>query len=330
MPQTTEQFDLYQSVTNAIIEAIETGLADGSWKRPWNTTGNCSFSPVNVQSRKAYRGVNVLLLMAANAKKGYTSGEWGTYKQWAERGAQVRKGEKATQIVFWKFDTVAGKKADSGDAGDAGDAPGAGDAPKGGWRRRRVLARGYYVFNAAQVDGYTPRPEVIRPEVERIEAAQVFFDACGVDLRHGGNSAHYSPLFDHVQMPHLAAFDSAVPYYGTLAHEFTHWTGHSSRLNRDLSGRFGSMGYAAEELVAELGAAFLCVMLGIESTPRPDHAQYVKHWLSVLKGDKTAIFTASSKAQQAADYLAARASGAAPEVDADGAEESALELAEVA
>jgi len=318
---TTEKFDLYQTVTNAIVEAIESGLADGNWKRPWHTVAGHAGSPINFESRKPYRGINILCLMASAAKNGFTSGEWGTYKQWAERGAQVKRGSNGTQIVFWKFDTVKGKrKADSGESGDAGGA----DGEVVSLRRRAVLARAYYVFNAAQVDGYTPKPETIRPEPERFQAAEEFFAGCNVDLRHGGNSAHYSPLFDHVQMPHLSQFDSAVPYYGTLAHEFTHWTGHSSRLDRDLSKRFGTLGYAAEELIAEIGAAFMCVMLGIESAPREDHAKYVKHWLDVLKGDKYAIFTASSKAQQAVDFLIARAQGEAlPAIAEEGAEDAA-------
>ena len=288
-----EKRDVYASVTAQIINAIEQGVS-GDWRMPWHTSGRYAFSPVNVISKKPYRGINTLCLWAAAQAKGYESGEWGTYNQWQERGAQVRKGEKATLVVFWKF-------ANSSESQDEGETLASGS--------RLLFTRGYSVFNAAQVDGYAPKAEPARPMPERIEQADVFFRAIGADLRHGGNQAFYSPARDFVQMPAFGAFREAVSYYSVLAHEHTHWTAHPARCNRELGKRFGDNAYAAEELIAELGAAFTCAHLGLSTEPREDHARYLQSWLGVLKADKRAIFTAASKAQQACDWMIERADG---------------------
>ncbi len=169
--------------------------------------------------------------------------------------------------------------------------------------RRSVLARGYSVFNAAQVDGFTLPELPAKPEIERVQNAELFFAALGADIRHGGYRACYVPKIDQIQMPRFEIFKSAIAYYSTLSHESTHWTGAPQRLNRQLSTRFGEEAYAAEELIAELGAAFLCADLGLSNEPRPENAAYVASWLKVLKNDKKAIFTAASKAQAAVDYL---------------------------
>ena len=289
----TQKRDVYASVTAQIINAIEQGVS-GDWRMPWHTSGRYAFSPVNVISKKPYRGINTLCLWAAAQAKGYESGEWGTYNQWQERGAQVRKGEKATLVVFWKF-------ANSSESQDEGETLASGS--------RLLFTRGYSVFNAAQVDGYAPKAEPARPMPERIEQADVFFRAIGADLRHGGNQAFYSPARDFVQMPAFGAFREAVSYYSVLAHEHTHWTAHPARCNRELGKRFGDNAYAAEELIAELGAAFTCAHLGLSTEPREDHARYLQSWLGVLKADKRAIFTAASKAQQACDWMIERADG---------------------
>jgi len=263
---------------------------------PWHTSGRFAFSPINVASKKPYRGINTVCLWAAAQSKGYEFGEWGTYRQWQDRGAQVRKGEKATLVVFWKF-ANGGKLAD--DAGGADDS-----LPTSG--SRLLFTKGYSVFNAAQVDGYTPKPDAERPMPERIEQAEAFFKAIGSDLRHGGNQAFYSPSGDYVQMPPFQVFRDGLSYYSVLAHEHTHWTANAARCNRELGKRFGDSAYAAEELIAELGAAFTCAHLGLTTEPREDHAQYIQSWLKVLKADKRAIFTAASKAQQASDWLIQR------------------------
>jgi antirestriction protein ArdC len=264
---------------------------------PWHTSGRNAFSPINTTSRKPYRGINTVCLWAAAEAKGYESGEWGTYKQWQDRDAQVRKGEKSTTVVFWKF----ANNTESQDDGD--EQPAAGS--------RLLFTRGYCVFNAAQVDGYTPKTEPSATTIERIERAESFFKAIGANLRHGGNQAYYAPTSDHIQMPPFQAFKESLGYYSTLAHEHTHWTAPSARCDRQLGKRFGDNAYAAEELIAELGAAFTCAHLGLSTEPREDHAQYINSWLRVLKADKRAIFTAASKAQQACDWLVKRAGDSA-------------------
>jgi antirestriction protein ArdC len=277
--------DVYTRVTEQIIGAIEAG-AD-AWRMPWHATDSGELFPTNALSKKPYRGVNVLALWAAAAEHGYPSGLWGTYRQWEELGAQVRKDEKGSCVVFWKIS----EKGDSEEGDTAA-------------RGTRFFARGYWVFNAGQVDGFTlaeaPAP---RPVAERIETADMFFGALGADVRHGGNRAYFRPDTDHIQMPVFEAFPDRLGYYATLAHESTHWTGAEHRLQRDLWGRFGSDAYAAEELIAELGAAFLCAGLGLTNEPRPDHAAYISSWLKLLRSDKRAIFTAASKAQAAADWM---------------------------
>src|SRR6202051_4652867 len=285
-----EKQDVYARVTSQIINAIEQGVSN--WRMPWHTSGKFAFSPANVTSKKPYRGVNTLCLWAAAQAKGYERGEWGTYQQWHERGAQARKGEKATLVVFWKFANSATETDD-------------GESPKSG--SRLLFTRGYSVFNAAQVDGYTPKADPDMPMPERVERADTFFQAIGANVRHGGNRAYYAPDSDHIQMPPFAAFAENVAYYSTLAHEHTHWTAKVDRCDRQLGKRFGDNAYAAEELIAELGAAFTCAHLGLSTEPREDHAQYIKSWLKVLKSDKRAIFTAASKAQQAADFMIQRA-----------------------
>lgn len=235
------------------------------------------------------------LWMRAQAQ-GYATNFWATYKQWDELGAQVRKGEKGTHVAFWKF-------FDSGESQDSEEGT---DTPASG--RRPPLARFYSVFNAAQVEGWiipdaTP---AIEPDKNRDARLETFFRATGADIREGGDGAYYQATSDHIQMPAFGAFVSGISYYSVLAHELTHWTGHISRCARNLANRFGSQAYAMEELVAELGAAFLGAELGLQLDARKDHAPYVGNWLAVLKNDKRAIFTAASKAQYAVDWILKR------------------------
>ena len=289
----TEKRDVYARVTAQIITAIENGA--GTWRMPWHTSGQFAFSPINVNSKKPYRGINTVCLWAAAQAKGYASGEWGTYAQWQDHGAQVRKGEKATLVVFWKFANQQGESQEDGDTATPGT--------------RLLFTKGYSVFNAAQVDGYEPTVPIDRSTQDRIERADTFFRLIRADVRHGGNQAFYSPSGDYVQMPPFEAFRENLGYYSVLAHECTHWTAHAARCNRELGKRFGDNAYAAEELIAELGAAFTCTYLGLSTEPREDHAQYIQSWLRVLKADKRAIFTAASKAQQATDWMIQRAEG---------------------
>ena len=283
----TEKRDVYERVTSQIINAIEEGVSN--WRMPWHTSGKFAFSPVNVTSKKPYRGINTVCLWAAAQAKGYQRGEWATYQQWQERKAQVRKGEKATLVVFWKF---ANNSAET----DDGD-----DSPRSG--SRLLFTRGYSVFNEAQVDGYTPKVDTETPIEQRIESAEVFFQRINARVIHRGNRAFYSPADDTITLPPFPAFFTPVDYYSTRAHETGHWTARADRCNRELGKRFGDNAYAMEELIAELTAAFTCAHLGLSTEPRPDHAAYMDSWLKVLKADKRAIFTAASKAQQAADFL---------------------------
>jgi len=287
----TDKRDVYARVTDQIVTAIEQGV--GNWRMPWHTSGRFAFSPINVTSKKPYRGINTVCLWAAAESKGYESGEWGTYKQWQERGGQVRKGEKSTTVVFWKFSNDSTESQDDGEHSTSSS--------------RLLFTRGYAVFNSAQVEGYAPKSEPSMPMPERIERADAFFQGIGATVRHGGNRAYYAPDSDHIQMPPFQAFRESIGYYSTLAHEHTHWTATAARCDRQLGKRFGDNAYAAEELIAELGAAFTCAHLGLSTEPREDHAQYLASWLKVLKADKRAIFTAASKAQQACDWLVQRA-----------------------
>jgi antirestriction protein ArdC len=284
--------DVYSRVTRHIVTAIERGA--GEYRMPWHG-GVGSRLPVNVTSDQGYRGVNVLSLWAAAQEKGYESALWGTYGQWHALGAQVRKGEKATPVVFWT-------QVSQGEA-----AAGAGEAAEGAEREKTyVLGRGYWVFNASQVDGFSPRPVARVSAEERVRAADDFLFGVGADIRHGGGVACYWPRRDFIEMPPYENFKSAEAYYGTLAHELTHWTGGAGRLVRDLKQRFGTAAYAVEELVAELGAAFQLARLGLSAEPHPDHASYVASWLTLLKNDTRAVFTAAGRAQQAVDWLERR------------------------
>jgi antirestriction protein ArdC len=279
--------DLYQRVTDQIIALLEAGAKANDWRRPWNTTANDPFSPINVASRKPYRGVNTVNLWATAQAKAYTGGEWGTFKQWKEIGAHVRRGEKSALCVFWKFSRETDDEL--------------GEVPNG--KQRPVMTNFYHVFNSDQVEGYEPRVEDLGTETQRIARADKFLKKVGAKLKHAGNRAFYNRGDDSITLPRVQQFHSIVDYYSTSFHEHTHWTGHASRLDREMGKRFGDMAYAAEELVAELGAAFLCARLGIENNPREDHAQYIDSWLKVLRKDSRAIFIAAGRAQRAADLM---------------------------
>jgi antirestriction protein ArdC len=281
------QPDVYEKITTSIIEAIEAGC--DKFQMPWHTFGAV---PSNANNKRRYRGINVLVLWAAAAQRGYRTQLWATYQQWRELGAQVRQSEKSTAVVFWKF---------YGEDGEMESAePDEKSAESSG---KRCFARAYHVFNADQVDGFT-LPEIpTLPEAKRIEQAEAFFRQTGINIVETGMRAFYDPQADEIHMPPFALFKKADFFYSTLAHEAIHATGAGSRCNRQLGNRFGSELYAAEELVAELGSAFLSAELQLETEPRTDNAPYIENWLKVLKSDKRAIFTAAGKAQQAVDWL---------------------------
>jgi antirestriction protein ArdC len=289
--------DIYTRITAEIVTAIKNGA--GEWCMPWNHDGSSIARPRNVASDKNYRGINVLALWVAARRSGYTSGIWGTYQQWSKLGCQVRRGEKAAMVVFWKqigrYDRADGESDDVNgpDCDEREDRP-------------RFFARGYCVFNVTQVDGYALPDVPLLPEAERIARADAFFAALNIPVISGGNEACYRPDIDTVFMPPFERFNDAAGYYSCLGHEIGHATGAKHRLDRDLTGRFGSTKYAMDEVIAELTASFVMADLGIAHRPRPAHAAYIASWLRVLKDDPRAIFTAASKAQQAADWMHAQ------------------------
>lgn len=290
-------FDIYADVTDRIIDMLERGVRP--WSPQWDAKGSCPVIPTRANG-EAYRGINVALLWGAAEARGFTSQQWMTFNQAKELGGCVRKGAKAERVVYW------GSFRTPGDDGDD-------DNGEGG--KSRLFAKSYSVFNVCEIDGLPDRfytgGEPL-PEVERIANAEAWAKGTGATIQHGGNRAFFRPSDDIVQMPPAGSFFEIEAYYGTLAHELTHWTGHARRLDRQFGKRFGDKAYAVEELVAEMGAAFAMARLGISSEPREDHAAYLASWLKVLKQDKRAIFTAASKAQAACDLLFKLASEAQP------------------
>ncbi len=284
----SDRADVYARVTAQIVAAIEAGA--GEYRMPWHCSDPSVARPINVASSKAYRGVNRLVLWIAAQSACYPSGVWGTYRHWQSLGAQVRKGERATTVVFWK---------------EVGSARSADDVEDGS-ERRRFLARGYSVFNRAQVDNYEADVPALLPEAERIAHAEAFYSHLGIVTVHGGGEAYFLPSGDRIHMPAFEAFENSAAYYSVLYHEATHATAAAHRVGRDLSGRFGSEAYAVEEIVADAGACMALADLGIAAQPRPDHAAYIASWLKVLKNDTSAIFTAASKAQAAVDWMYAQ------------------------
>jgi antirestriction protein ArdC len=282
--------DIYQKVTDKIIADLEKGQL--TWLKPWST-GNLDGRIVKPLRHNGmpYNGINVLMLWAASVEAGYVSPHWMTFKQAKELGANVRKGERGSLVVYANSITKTEEQDDGSEE-----------------ERKIPFMKGYSVFNVDQIEGlpeqYYAKPEPIIDGVERIAHADAFFAATNADLRHGGNRAFYSGGSDHVQMPAFESFRSPEAYYATLAHELTHWTKHKTRLDREFGRKkWGDAGYAKEELVAELGAAFLCTDLALTPEAGEVHAAYIQSWLKVLKDDKRAIFSAAAHAQCAADFL---------------------------
>lgn len=291
MTNTQTKSDIHQDITDRIVAAIEAGA--GEFKMPWHADAARQI-PQNIASGNNYRGINILALWVAQIDRGYDSNIWGTYRQWQSRNAQVRRGEKASQVVFYK-DVRHEETTESGEVEQT----------------KILVAKASFVFNANQVDGYAgPDAPTLEDKTVVLENADAFVQAIGATIEHGGSQAFYRSTTDTVHLPSRERFfgsNTSTPteaYYSVLFHELTHWTAPESRLNRDLKNRFGSEAYAMEELIAEFGAAFLCGHMGIALEPRLDHAAYLSHWLEVIKSDKKALFTAASKASQAVEYLA--------------------------
>jgi antirestriction protein ArdC len=259
---------IYETITAKILAAIEANPGDPIM--PWQRGGARPVLPTNALTGQAYRGVNILSLWVTALERGYSSGEWATLRQWNEKGACVRKGEKASPIVFYKEITVdAESEADEGEAET----------------ERRRFARGYWVFAAEQVDGYEAATVLPPNPIARIAAAEAYVAATGATVIVGGTQACYRPSTDTIHMPDEARFfdtdgrTRAEAFAAVEFHELVHWAGVARRLDRQLGKRFGDDRYSAEEIIAETGSAFLCARVGIAPEPHPDHARYIHHWL---------------------------------------------------
>lgn len=286
-----EKQDVYTRVTNKIIADLEN--ENLTWHQPWQA-GHAA-GPVSRPLRSTgerYQGINVLMLWATAMEKGYDAPIWMTFKQATDLCAHVRKGEHGALVVYAGSITKHETDKEGNDVEE----------------EIRFL-KGYTVFNVEQIEGlpahYYARAEPKhQTPLERMDAAERFLVGTGATIRNGGTKAFYRISDDVVQMPDIQAFENKERYYASTSHELTHWTRHPLRLDRSFDQkRFGDAGYAMEELVAEIGSAFLCADLEITHEPSPDHAAYIATWLTVLKSDKKAIFTAASHAQRAADYL---------------------------
>jgi len=268
--------DLYQSVTDKIIAALESGVAP--WVRPWNSSALHGGMPYNALSGKPYRGINIPLLACSP----YASNGWLTFKQAKDLGANVRKGDHGSLIVFFKPFQVVNKNATSDEK----------------VMKTIPVLKCFHVFNLEQIDNLPERLTVKREPIPPMPAADLL---CQATIVHGGDRACYSPAHDVIRMPQPGQFRSLTEYQATALHELTHWTGHTSRMAREYGKKFGDQAYAREELVAEMGAAFLCARCGLDG--QLQHPEYIANWLKVLKEDKRAILTAASHAQKAVDFI---------------------------
>ena len=276
--------NIQEVVTDRIIAALDNGIIP--WRKEW-TASNAL--PSNYITKKPYRGINTWMLLCSE----FPSNEWMTYKQAQSIGAQVRKGEKGSPVVFWKFDNVKIDKA-------TGD------------EKAWAFAKQYTVFNVAQIDGLPASLPFDAPVFHPLEAADALVSiylasASAPQFAHdGGNKAFYSPTYDKVSMPARESFHNSEGYYSTLFHEFAHSTGHASRLDRftDTNMQFKSESYSKEELIAEFAAAFLCAESAITNAESETNSvAYIQGWLKALKNDKTMAMQAAQRAQKAADYI---------------------------
>lgn len=292
--------DIYADVTNRIVESLEAGVAP--WVRPWKIR---EYGPLrNAVTGRPYRGINTMLLSMTAMAGGFADPRWLTIKQANNFGGKIRKGEKGTSIVFWKFlRKEENPNTDEERVAEADRLESESQAEV----KVIPLARMYTVFNVQQCEGLSLAP--LDPPGDHVggEINQVAEQMLSIaNVSNGGNKAYYAPGPDRIGMPARDTFVSLDLFYGTGLHELAHWTGHKSRLARKFTGCFGDEGYAFEELVAEIGSAFLCAeaRLPFESMRHPE---YIAGWLKALKNDKRAIFTAAGQAQRAADFVMSEA-----------------------
>jgi antirestriction protein ArdC len=287
----TSRASLYQDVTDDIIRQLEQGCVP--WVQPWSATSAPLGMPRSAASRKFYSGVNVLILWRAVLRRGFAHQEWLTFRQALNLGGHVKKGEKGTVICH--ADSFIPKK-ERERARETNEAP-----------NTVPFLKRFVVFNIEQCEGLPahitpPRPAPV-PDHETQPAAEALIAATGARIVEGGGEAFYCQEGDYIRLPYRETFVSQPNFYCTATHELGHWTAHSSRLNRDLRNRFGSSAYAREELIAELTSAFLCAHLNI--APQVRHADYLGHWLQILKEDSRAIFHAASQASKASEFILA-------------------------
>ncbi len=290
---TVPKTDVYETVTNTIVNLIEAGKLD-PWQLPWR---NSIHIPINAVTKQSYNGVNIIQLWAETQLRSYNSHYFASFKQWQQLGAKVKKGEKGIQIVFYKS-LVEEEESNSTKSEEADE-------------RKIWLVRVSYVFNSEQVEGWKPEVEKVLEPTEVNSKAESFINATGAKILFGGNSAYYNHVDDFIQMPKREQFldsksNSAMEnFYSTLLHELVHYTGHQSRCNRELKNRFGDYDYAFEELIAEIGSAFLCADLSIKNCTESfnDSAKYLDSWLKVMKSDSKALFFAAARASEAVAYL---------------------------
>ena len=277
---TKPKFDLYQHITDKIVKQLEQGTIP--WIKPWKNSQQIQAGmPYNGKYGYMYNGINVMLLWA----EGYDDDRWMTFKQIADMGGNVKKGESGTIVTFWKF--IEEKDKETGE--------------KTG--KRIPFLKYSKVFNFEQTENID-ESKLKAPEVVVNEDTDVlqFVENAGISVTHGGNKACFIPALNRVQMPNQKQFKEMAEYESTLLHEATHATGHKSRLDRDLNNRFGSNAYAFEELVAEIGSAYLCAMMNVQNNEL-QHTAYIQNWLEVLKNDKRAIFKASTLSKKAVEFL---------------------------
>lgn len=289
--------DIYSRITDKIIAELEAGTVP--WIRPWS--GGDDPFPRNALSQRAYRGINTVLLgMEANTQ-GYATNQWLTFRQATQLGGHVRKGEHGSSVVWFEMKLL--EKDQEATLDEPGDTD----------KRYVPLIKVFSVFNVDQIEGLPERYCMPTPEEPGWDAclkAEQIIGCSGADIRHQGFQAFYSPPNDLIYLPAKGSFKEAAGYYGTALHELCHWTGHTTRLGRKLGRRFGESAYAMEELIAEMGAAFLAAHCRLDGQLR--HASYIASWLEVLSRDKRAVFLAAAQAQKAADYLLEHAGLIAP------------------
>jgi antirestriction protein ArdC len=284
----TDRTNFYEDITRKIVAELEAGSVP--WVQPWETAAAKAplAMPHNAATRRRYGGINILILLRAAVERGFSGQSWLTFRQALSLGGCVRKGERGTTVVYAdRFVPVEEMKRAS-TAGDEAQAI--------------PFLKRFTIFNINQCDGLSadvasvaPTPHMVEPQVEAL------IRATRIDFRIGGDRAFYCPPEDYVQVPPPAAYFEPINWHRTALHELAHASGHSSRLNRDLSGGYGTKKYAFEEMVAEISSAFCCASLGIAPTVR--HADYIGSWLELLREDNRAIVRAASQASKVADYL---------------------------